>query len=264
MDAVTIRPARDDDYKVYTRLLAQLGTGDPAPPPSRWTDEIRAQTFCAERDGAVLGYVFGQSLAGVGYVRNLVTDVSARRQGVGRALMQAIAARFRADGCARWCLNVKPDNRAALALYEALGLRAVYRGASLRITWEALRGLPDAPAEVVADVCREAHDDAVEAHWDLARGQLAYARAHGWVLRRVGLTEGVACFNPTFPGVFPFRAASLGAASALLTALRPHALPEHDHVRLMVEADDGLRAALESLGAEVALETLHLRGEIPA
>jgi hypothetical protein len=54
------------------------------------------------------------------------------------------------------------------------------------------------------------------------------------------------------------------AASAMLRALRPHSLPEHDHVRLMVEDDDALRAALESLGAEVALETLHLRGEIPA
>lgn len=263
MGPVVIRPARDEDYKVYTRLLTQLGTGDPAPPPSRWTDEIRGQTLCAERDGAVLGYVFGQSLAGVGYVRNLVTDVPARRQGVGAALMRAIAARFRADGCARWCLNVKPDNAAALALYASLGMRARYRGASLRVTWDALRGLADAPSEVTADVCREAHDEAVETRWDLPRGQLAYARAHGWVLRRVGLTEGVACFNPTFPGVFPFRAESRAAASAMLTALRPHALPEHDHVRLMVEDDDALRAALESLGAEVTLETLHLRGEIP-
>ena len=131
MGPVVIRPARDEDYKVYTRLLTQLGTGDPPPPPSRWTDEIRGQTLCAERDGVVLGYVFGQSLAGVGYVRNLVTDVSARRQGVGAALMRAIAERFRADGCVRWCLNVKPDNAAALALYERTGFHRL--GERLRV-----------------------------------------------------------------------------------------------------------------------------------
>lgn len=235
MGPVVIRPARNEDYKVYTRLLTQLGTGDPAPPPSRWTDEIRGQTLCAEREGVVLGYVFGQSLAGVGYVRNLVTDVPARRQGVGAALMRAIAARFRADGCARWCLNVKPDNAAALALYASLGLRARYRGASLRVTWDALRGLADPPSEVTADVCREAHDEAVETRWDLPRGQLAYARAHGWVLRRVGLTEGGRVLQPHVPrGVPVSRGVSgrgVGDADRAATARAARARPRATHGR---------------------------------
>ena len=70
-------------------------------------------------------------------------------------------------------------------------------------------------------------------------------------------------FNAAFPGAFPFRARDLPGAAALLHAMRPHALPEHDFVRLMVESDDALERALLERGATVALETVHMRGPIP-
>lgn len=259
---LAIRPARPDEYETFGRLIAQLGSNDPLPPRTMWEDEFCPQTLFAERGGAVVGYVYAQALRDTGYVRNLVTDATARRTGVGAALMAAAAARLRAAGCARWCLNVKPDNAAALALYEGLGLRVMWRGVSLATPWSAVATLPEPTA--TARTLRPADDDRVERAWDLPPGQLALARAHGRVLLGLDDAAGVSCFNTAYPGAFPFRARDLPGAAALLRAMRPHARPEHDFVRLMVESDDALERALLDRGATVALETVHMRGPIPA
>ncbi|MEZ4393623.1 MAG: GNAT family N-acetyltransferase [Polyangiales bacterium] len=263
MSTARVRAAAPEDYDAFAALVPQLGSGDPPPPRTRWDAEVCAQTLLAERDGVIEGYVFGQSLRGVGYVRHLVTEESARGRGVGRALMESIAERFREAGCARWCLNVKPDNAPALGLYTSLGLREAHRGVSLRVAWTELARLPPPPAGLVARPALEADDLALESAWDLTPGQLAYSRAHRWVVLCLDDAAGVACFNPSFPGAFPFRARDLGCASALLRAMRAHALPDFYFVRVNVEADEALRAALEALGAEVMLEVMHLRGAIP-
>lgn len=258
-----IRPAVFDDYEEFAALVPLLGSGDPAPPRSRWESEVCAQTLVAQRDGRIIGYVFGQSLRGMGYVRHLVTGISTRGEGVGRALMGAIAQRFLADGCARWCLNVKPDNAPALGLYTSLGMRELHRGSSLRTPWSALSGLPSPSTELGARLAVVSDDLALEQAWNLIPGLLAYCRAHGWIVLCLDDRAGVACFNPGFPGAFPFRARELGGAAALLSAMRPHALASFDFVRLMIEDDPALHAALTGLGAEVTLEVMHLRGEIP-
>lgn len=264
MAPVVIRPARDEDYKAYTRLLTQLGTGDPAPPPSRWTDEIRGQTLCAERDGAVLGYVFGQSLAGVGYVRNLVTDLPARRQGVGAALMRAIAARFRADGCVRWCLNVKPDNVAARALYERIGMAEVLASTVVRLAWRDVARLPRADDVVTGPLDEDV--DAVPG-LSLLPGELAAARAlPGRVFamaRRGDDVVGVAGFDPAFAGSPLFRVVDPDVARPLLEALAPCAPAGDERLRVYVEGQPGVRDVLVDAGGEVVMRVLRLEGHLP-
>lgn len=260
---VTVRPAVEGDYDHYARMVPQLASGDPVPSRQRWRDEVRALALIAEREGEVVGYAVVQAMRGVGYVRNLVTDAPRRGTGVGRALMRAIARRFLDGGCARWCLNVKPDNAAALGLYASFGMLPAYRSVSLHARWDDLARLPAAPPGVVARPLDPADDDATEAAWDITPGQLAFARDHGAVVVGLPAAAGVACFNPAFPGAFVFRARDPGCASALLAAMRPHARPEHDALRLMIEDAPALDAALRGAGATVALEVLHLRGEIP-
>ena len=74
---------------------------------------------------------------------------------------------------------------------------------------------------------------------------------------------GFACFNPDFPGAYPFRVARLEHARPLLTALRPHAPPEPPYMQLVAEDDEPLHNQLIALGATLRLELLYLRGDLP-
>ena len=55
------------------------------------------------------------------WLEDLFVDASARRAGLGRALVEAAFERARARGCRRIDLDVNEDNANALALYQAMG-----------------------------------------------------------------------------------------------------------------------------------------------
>ena len=135
-----IRPARPADLaaldalfeRAYPRLLA------PDYPPSVLVTALpriaRAQPalcasgtyWVAERDGAILGAgrwtaaapALRPAIPGRGYVRHVVTDDRAVRQGIGRAVMQAAMTQARAAGIT-WldCMAT----RTAVPFYAALG-----------------------------------------------------------------------------------------------------------------------------------------------
>lgn len=63
--------------------------------------------FCA-------GWLFEDEL----HINTIAVDVTRRRQGIGRALLQAV---LRDTGARRATLEVRASNTAALALYESLG-----------------------------------------------------------------------------------------------------------------------------------------------
>lgn len=58
---------------------------------------------------------------------SLVTDAKARGRGVATALLKAVEAAARRRGVGRLCLEVRPDNVAAIKLYEKFGYRLVRR-----------------------------------------------------------------------------------------------------------------------------------------
>lgn len=75
---------------------------------------------------------------------------------------------------------------------------------------------------------------------------------------------GYASFDPRFPGAFPFRVARPDLAGDLLDAMREHALPALDFVRVLVEDHDALAALLQSRGAVAEMTLVHMAGPIPA
>ena len=75
----------------------------------------------AERDGQAVGYAGCQTVLDEGYITNVAVSPGARRQGVGRALIAALAAQARAQGLAFVTLEVRASNAPALALYEGAG-----------------------------------------------------------------------------------------------------------------------------------------------
>jgi GNAT superfamily N-acetyltransferase len=262
---LVVRPALAEDYPAFCRLFPELGTQDALPSFQSWVAERRGATLLAERAGSVVGYCYYQEYADTGYIRNLVVAPRERRRGVGQALMQALGKVFRGHGKSSWRLNVKPDNRAAVALYEQVGMETKYSSRALRLPWAHLSRLPTGSRIEIRELCA-AHDEALETLFGLPRAQLATARGHGHLsFRALAGPEqtcvGLAVFNPDFPGAFPFRASELDATFPLLSAMRQH-VPSHEWVNIVTEDDPRLAALLEGAGASVSMDILHMVGSL--
>lgn len=265
------RLARPDDYAHFTRLMPELQTNDPVPPAEQWTKDMRPGTLIFEEGDDVVGYAFVQPMAGTGYIRHVVVADACRGRGVGAEVMRAVAEHLRVAGCARWCLNVRPDNVRAVRLYERFGMRRAYASRAVRLPWTTVATLPREATDAVGRVIEPAEDSEVESSFELPAGQLAAARARvGRVI--VGLvTEGaprgwvgVASFDPSYPGAFPFRVSEPGLAPWLFEAMRPYARPEMPDVQVMVEDDEELVERLLAHGGVPTLSVVHMVGDIPA
>jgi len=259
-----VRRAAPEDYPSFARLFPELLVDDPVPGAQVWASTFVPSTWVAARGAEVLGYCYCQKYAASGYVRNIVVAPQARKAGVGRALMQATADELRGLGKTSWRLNVKPDNQAALALYQSVGLRPKYRSCSFRFSWTALATMPAGNAEIRA--LTSERDAILEALFDLPGGQLASARSLGRMLFEAVATDGqtpvgLAVFDPKSPGAFPFRVTDLDAVARLLHGMRQH-VPMDDYVNLVAEDDERLVALLASVGADLRHEIVHLAGAL--
>lgn len=265
---MALRVATPEDYAAFARLFLELGVREPPPPPESWQAELMPLTWFHDGPRGPLAYLTADVLGELGYVVQLVVEASARRQGLGRRMMEAAAAHFRARGCTRWGLNVKRDNTGALALYGALGMRPLREAVSLSVSPPQLWALPPAPPGLqVVPV--------VEADWaplteafrmmpeKLARFSkrashqlLRLAQPHAPEPMRLGMMDlrqgGV---------LFPFFAASPGHARALLEDAFRRSNAEQ--LSVSVTDDAPLAQLLRSAGAEVIMETLQLQGPLP-
>jgi GNAT superfamily N-acetyltransferase len=257
-----IRPASGGDYAAFASLFPELEVDDPVPPSQVWESVMAPCTRVAVAGEDVIAYCLFQEYEDTGYVRHLVVAPRARRRGVGRALLRDVAGRLRRNGKGFWRLNVKPDNHAALALYQGLGMSVQYPATSLRLPWTALESIPSGQA--VARELAPARDSILEGLFDLPRGQLAYARSQGRLLLEAVSDQrptGVAVFDASYPGAFPFRVVETDAVAPLLIAIRAR-VPEHEVVNLVAEDDPRLSAMLIAAGAAVRDEILHLKGQL--
>jgi ribosomal protein S18 acetylase RimI-like enzyme len=121
-----IRRATEADTDAMRRLWDEFCaeasfTPYPSAPfePALLTDHV---ALLAEEDGDVVGTVYANlSSPHFGYVFGLYTRPGARRQGVARALMSAVAGVLKEHGRQFVILSVDTPNEAARAFYERLG-----------------------------------------------------------------------------------------------------------------------------------------------
>lgn len=121
--AVSFDEAEHADAEELARLVA-------AEPGEPWST-AHFQAACAADRGrfvlvargvtGVLAFCAMACAADEVEVHNLAVHPAARRQGVGRALLEAALARARARGARRVFLEVRAGNTAARALYAACG-----------------------------------------------------------------------------------------------------------------------------------------------
>jgi len=86
---------------------------------AEFTDLLASPHVFARAESA--GFAMGRAVAAEVEVLTLAVDPAARRQGVGRRLVEAILDEARARGAARAFLEVVPGNLAAVCLYKGLG-----------------------------------------------------------------------------------------------------------------------------------------------
>jgi GNAT superfamily N-acetyltransferase len=130
--------ALGDAPDAFSKMLAEeLGRSD-----SEWeamlastTGSPSAISLLAEQEGRPVGLAYGQLEPGAPEIAHLFSmwvDPSARRSGVGRALVLAVVAWARSAKARRLVLRVTEGNAAAVSLYERVGFASTNQLAPLR------------------------------------------------------------------------------------------------------------------------------------
>jgi GNAT superfamily N-acetyltransferase len=162
-DGAVLRPATPADLETVLRhrrgMFEDMGHRDAAAldamveatrgPLSRWLADGVYRGWLVEKDGAVIagGGVFvtpalphaADPHTRRATILNVYTERAHRRQGRGRALMEAMIGWCRAQGLAAVLLDASDDGR---ALYEAMGFRPTTQ---MRLVLSAREGRTERP-----------------------------------------------------------------------------------------------------------------------
>ena len=120
-----IRAFEDADEAAVVALWTHCGLvrpwNDPHKDVARKKQVQRDLFLVAEQGGEIVGAVMGGYEGHRGWVNYLAVHESQRRNGLGRTLMAEVETRLRALGCPKINLQVRNDNRGALAFYTRIG-----------------------------------------------------------------------------------------------------------------------------------------------
>jgi ribosomal-protein-alanine N-acetyltransferase len=119
-----LRVAEDRD--VYgISVIERLSFGEPWVEKSIRSDIGLAHSdyLVCERDAMVLGYAGLHRIAGEGHITNIAVHPSARRQGVGAAVLRELLRRSEAEGITDFTLEARASDNGAITMYEKAGFR---------------------------------------------------------------------------------------------------------------------------------------------
>jgi ribosomal-protein-alanine N-acetyltransferase len=128
---VTVRPATEADVDaIAASETTNLGA-------DAWSRGLVAEGVAgrlptvhylvAEVDGRVVGHAVASIVADIGELQRVAVADEARRTGIATALLDAVLALAAAAGADRLLLEVREDNRGALAFYADRGFVEVDR-----------------------------------------------------------------------------------------------------------------------------------------
>ena len=141
---VTLREATRDDRERLRGLLAEYlfefdGRTEPYPYLDAYWEEPERLPFLIEVDGEVAGLCLIRRRDGGWSIAEFAVLADRRRGGVGRAAVDALAARARSDGAAYLEAKIHPDNREALPFWLTVGFSEVEGpGTGVTVTRRAL------------------------------------------------------------------------------------------------------------------------------
>lgn len=122
---IQIRPFAVADREAVVALWEACGLVRPQNDPRKDIArklKVNPEWFLvAERSGAIVGVVMAGYEGHRGWINYLGVAPALQRSGLGRRLMAEAETKLRAAGCPKINLQVRADNRAAIAFYERLG-----------------------------------------------------------------------------------------------------------------------------------------------
>jgi len=161
-----VRPAVPGDIPLIRSLIRELADYEKAPEQAVATEQALhqhlfgdswtgiagrrgpvAECLIGEVDGVPEGFAvyftnFSTWLGTPGiYLEDLFVRPAARGRGLGKALLQAVAAVAVSRGCGRMDWSVLDWNRPAIEFYESLGATPMSEWTTYRVSGEALAGL---------------------------------------------------------------------------------------------------------------------------
>ncbi|HYD64058.1 GNAT family N-acetyltransferase [Azospirillum sp.] len=156
MPTVAIRPAVEADAELILRFVRELAEFEREPHAVKASvDDVRREgwgadpvfeALMAELDGAPVGFALTfrnystwEGRAGL-FVEDLYVQPHARKFGVGRKLLAAVAQRAVERGCKRVDLNVLNWNPAR-GFYDRIGFKQLEEWLPYRLTGDALAAL---------------------------------------------------------------------------------------------------------------------------
>jgi ribosomal-protein-alanine N-acetyltransferase len=121
-----LEAAIEIDLESFVPSEMGIGNEDPRVVRARSLREELSRSWARLRaarakDGRLLGYLLFWHVVDELHLLNVAVAIKARRQGIGRALMNDLIAYGRAHGIVRILLEVRASNAAAIALYAQLG-----------------------------------------------------------------------------------------------------------------------------------------------
>ena len=120
-----VRPATSADVPAITEI--EHGVFSDPWSAAAFRELIGPQSFVAVVEDEVVGYLFARTAADEAEILNLAVHEDRRRTGIGRCLLDAGLADFRARRVAMVYLEVRASNAPGRAFYEEKGFREVGR-----------------------------------------------------------------------------------------------------------------------------------------
>ncbi len=260
----TARAGRADDYRFFTRLVVELDIEDPLPTEEQFVARMMGRLLILCDGASPVAYALWQVYGPTAHVEHLVVDPRSRGRGAGRAMLEAVRSRAIDASCQRWFLNVKQGNTSAIRLYERCGFTMVHESWTMTTAWPHLEPLPGDAVDVELFVPTPEDDPTLAATLSLDAARIGLLRARpGEVLlglRERGVVAAFGAFDPSFPGIYPLRAARAGLLRPLFDGLRAHA--KEDRLVVVVERDRALRDAVVGVGARILYALYRMGGEL--
>jgi len=164
---LTIRPATPADVGQILKFIRDLAAYEREPDAVVATEEDLLRhgfgeqpyfrCLMADWDGSPAGfalyfYDYSTWMGRPGlYLEDVYVDPPLRGRGIGKALLQRLAAIALEDGCARLKWQVLDWNESAIEFYRSLGAEFMDTWRNVRVTGEALQRLAASPAVDAAE-----------------------------------------------------------------------------------------------------------------